>query len=72
MRAHRLIGVYSDPGHDLRGHVVTLAYLAKEIGGELRTSSDVRKIKALKRIPSKPAFDHRKILSDALESTVAK
>jgi len=72
MRAHRLVGVYSDPGRDPRGHVVTLAYLAKEIGGELRASSDVRKIKALKRIPSKLAFDHRKILSDALESTVAK
>ena len=72
MRPHRLVGVYSDPGRDPRGHVVTLAYLAKEIGGELRISSGVREIKALKRIPPKLAFDHGKILRDALESTVAR
>ena len=68
VRIRRLIGVYSDPDRDPRGHVVTIAYLAEDIGGELRPSSDAREVKAFKEIPAKLAFDHRKILHDALES----
>ena len=68
VRIGRLVGVYSDPDRDPRGHVVTIAYLAEEIGGRLRPSSDAREVKAFRRIPSKLAFDHRKILREALES----
>lgn len=68
VRIRRLVGVYSDPDRDPRGHVVTIAYLAGEIGGRLRPGSDAREVKAFREIPSKLAFDHRKILRDALES----
>jgi 8-oxo-dGTP diphosphatase len=67
IRTGRLVGVYSDPDRDPRGHVVTIAYLAEEIGGELKPSSDVKEAKAFRKIPTRLAFDHRKILHDALE-----
>jgi len=67
VKIERLVGVYSDPDRDPRGHIITVAYLAEEIGGRLRPSSDAREIKAFRKIPSKPAFDHRKILHDALK-----
>lgn len=68
----KLVGVYSDPTRDPRGHVVTIAYLADEIGGTLRPSSDAREAKAFRTLPSKLAFDHAKILRDALESAVTE
>lgn len=67
VKIERLVGVYSDPDRDPREHIITVAYLAEEIGGRLRPSSDAREIKAFRKIPSKPAFDHRKILHDALK-----
>ena len=72
VRIRRLVGVYSDLNRDPRGHVVTIAYLAEEIGGRLRPSGDAGEVKAFKKIPSKLAFDHRKILRDALESARSK
>ena len=68
VRLVKLVGVYSDPNRDPRGHVVTVAYLAEEIGGRLRAGSDAKEVKAFRRIPSRLAFDHRRILCDALES----
>ena len=67
VKIQRWVGVYSDTDRDPRGHVITVAYLAKEIGGRLKPSSDAREVRAFKKIPSKLAFDHRKILLDALE-----
>jgi 8-oxo-dGTP diphosphatase len=66
VRIRRLVGVYSDPNRDPRGHVVTIAYLAEEISGELRAGGDAGEVEAFKGLPSKLAFDHRKILRDAL------
>lgn len=61
----RLIGVYSDPNRDPRGHVVSIAFLAKEKGGVLKASSDAKEVTALKEPPEKLAFDHELILRDA-------
>jgi 8-oxo-dGTP diphosphatase len=36
----RLVGVYSDPGRDPRGHVVSICFLARPVGGRLRGGSD--------------------------------
>ncbi|VVB72610.1 ADP-ribose pyrophosphatase [uncultured archaeon] len=61
-----LVGVYSDPGRDPRGHVVSLAYLA--LGrGTLVSGSDARaaEIVSLHCLPSL-AFDHELIIRDAL------
>ena len=61
-----LIGVYSKPDRDPRGHVVSIAYLTIEVGGELRGSEETE-IGEFNVIPDKLAFDHREILGDGVK-----
>lgn len=62
----RLLGVYSDPRRDPRGHVVSICFLARKIGGELRAADDASDVRVFRRIPwHELAFDHAKILKDA-------
>lgn len=67
VRIKDIVGVYSDPHRDPRGHVVSIAFVAHEVGGELRALTNASKVKAFRRIPKKMAFDHRKILEDAIK-----
>ncbi|USG99874.1 NUDIX hydrolase [Thermococcus argininiproducens] len=65
----KLIGVYSDPNRDPRGHTVTTAFLAKG-EGTLKGGDDAKEAKVfgiseLKGL--KLAFDHREIINDALK-----
>lgn len=62
----RLIGVYSDPGRDPRGHFVSVCFLVRVIGGELRADSDADEVKVFKlsELPEL-AFDHSKMVDDA-------
>jgi 8-oxo-dGTP diphosphatase len=61
-----LIGIYSDPGRDPRGHVVSLAFLAKG-RGDLVSGSDAGSAEVFSPQSLPPlAFDHDKIISDAL------
>jgi len=61
-----LVGIYSNPARDPRGHVVSAAFLAQG-KGELMAGSDARSAQVfpLKGLPPL-AFDHDKIISDAL------
>jgi 8-oxo-dGTP diphosphatase len=61
-----LVGIYSNPARDPRGHVVSAAFLAKG-KGELMAGSDARsaQVFSLQSLPPL-AFDHAKIISDAL------
>jgi 8-oxo-dGTP diphosphatase len=61
-----LIGVYSDPVRDPRGHMVSIAYLA-EGSGQMASGSDAAsaEIFLLDSLPHL-AFDHRKIIEDAM------
>jgi 8-oxo-dGTP diphosphatase len=63
-----LIGVYSDPNRDPRGHVVSLAFKAQITGGELSSGSDAREVRLfdVRHLPQL-AFDHEKIIHDALK-----
>ncbi|MCD6515240.1 MAG: NUDIX domain-containing protein [Candidatus Asgardarchaeia archaeon] len=61
-----LVGVYSDPKRDPRGHVISITFLAKIIGGTLKASTDAKIAKFFKTPPEKLAFDHKKIIEDAL------
>jgi len=62
----RLVGVYSEPGRDPRGHVVGICFMAKPVGGKLEASSDAADARVFREIPWKGlAFDHAKILKDA-------
>lgn len=60
-----IVGVYSDPGRDPRGHVVSICFAARKTGGELRGGSDASHAQwfRLDELP-KLAFDHEKILED--------
>ncbi len=61
-----LLGVYSDPNRDPRGHVVSVVYLLKYVSGEPRGGDDACEAKwfDLNSLPEL-AFDHRKIIQDA-------
>lgn len=64
----KLVGVYSNPNRDPRGHTVTVAYTAKIMGGTLKSDSDAKdarffKFEELKNIDL--AFDHEEILKDS-------
>lgn len=65
VRLKRLLGVYSDPRRDPRGHVVSVCFLAERIGGKLAASSDAADVKVFRSVPGGMAFDHGKILKDA-------
>ena len=61
----KLLGVYSDPSRDPRGHTVTICFLAKG-SGNLKAGSDAKEtgLFGLNEIPEL-AFDHNKIIKNA-------
>jgi len=61
----KIVGVYSDPRRDPRGHTVSIVFHAKPIGGTLSAATDacdVIKTGNFLNIPL--AFDHGKIVKD--------
>lgn len=60
-----LLGIYSDPRRDPRGHTVTAVYVA-EATGEPRAQDDARNLAifALDALPEVLAFDHALVLAD--------
>lgn len=63
----KLVGVYSKPDRDPRGHVVSICYLA-EGSGTLSAGSDARSAEVFdpEDLPLL-AFDHAQIIRDGLE-----
>ena len=67
-----LIGVYSDPHRDPRGHTVSIAFLAEISTGILSGGSDAREARLWPLTALPPlAFDHARIIDDALKSMVS-
>jgi 8-oxo-dGTP diphosphatase len=62
----RLVGVYSDPERDPRGHNVSVAFLVRVFSGQLAAASDAAGIAVLDPASVELAFDHSKIVEDAL------
>lgn len=62
----RLVGIYSDPDRDPRGHNVSCAYLARVQGGELAPATDAAEASFLDPSTVELAFDHAKIIAAAL------
>lgn len=60
-----LLGVYSDPKRDPRGHTVSVVYLAEAVG-DPKAQDDAKNIKlfAIDEFPAELAFDHANILQD--------
>ncbi len=65
-RVRELVGVYSDPDRDPRGHFVSICFLLEVIGGKLKAGSDAHDVKIFKlgELPEL-AFDHSKMIHDA-------
>ncbi len=63
-----IIGIFSKPNRDPRGHTVTIAYLTKAIGGCLKASDDAADIILTKSIKKRElAFDHYEIIKTGLK-----
>lgn len=69
VRVGELLGVYSDPGRDPRGHNVTILYAAKPMSGRLKGGDDAAEARwvAPRELRSMDiAFDHAKIIREQL------
>jgi ADP-ribose pyrophosphatase YjhB (NUDIX family) len=65
-----ILGVYSDPSRDPRGHNISTVFVAEPAGGDLKASDDAQDAKwfNLEEISQDDmSFDHSKILRDYLE-----
>ena len=62
----RLVGVYSEPDRDPRGHNVSVAFLAVVLSGDLVAATDAAEVAVLDTDAVELAFDHRRIIDDAL------
>lgn len=67
VRLKALLGCYSDPARDPRGHTVSPVYVA-EASGEPRAADDAANVQPFLpgQFPATLAFDHGRILADYL------
>jgi 8-oxo-dGTP diphosphatase len=63
-----LLGLYSDPSRDHRGHTVTACYIA-EASGKPKAADDAKncQIYDIDKLPELLAFDHAQVLADYLK-----
>ncbi|UCH90294.1 MAG: NUDIX hydrolase [Thermoplasmata archaeon] len=64
----RMIGVYSAPDRDPRGHTISVVYEMAIKGGKVKAGSDAKSLKwfKLNELP-KVAFDHKDIIYDSIK-----
>jgi 8-oxo-dGTP diphosphatase len=62
----RLVGVYSEPDRDPRGHNVSVAFLASVLGGQMKAASDAAEVEVLGPNTVDLAFDHSRIIAEAM------
>lgn len=63
-----IVGVYSEPERDPRGHTITICYIARESGGKLKADTDASDAQYFHKnevLRLKLAFDHEIIIKDA-------
>ncbi len=66
---NEISGVYSDPNRDPRGHVITICFTAMKTRGNLKPNTDAIEVNCFKLgdiFKLNLAFDHKKIIIDAL------
>ncbi len=61
-----LVGVYSEPDRDPRGHNVSIAFLVRVLGGQMQAASDASEVEVFDPATVELAFDHRRIIDDAI------
>ena len=65
-----ILGVYSIPDRDPRGHLMTTVFIAKPISGRVKggdDATDAAWFKINDKILNEVSFDHKKILKDYLK-----
>lgn len=65
-----LLGVYSDPARDPRGHMVTVCFMAIKTEGGLKADTDATEVECFTvndAMGMNLAFDHNRILKDAIK-----
>ncbi len=68
VKINRLVGVYSNPNRDPRGHVISICFLCEFLNGVLKASSDAADIRvfSVEEVSSlQLAFDHLKMIRDS-------
>lgn len=65
VRLLALLGIYSDPSRDTRGHTVTAVYVAEAAGTPV-AADDAKNCRLfnLNELPESLAFDHAQVLAD--------
>lgn len=65
----RLSGIYSRPDRDPRGHLISIAFVLRKVGGHIRPGDDAASVELLPPDRTGPlAFDHLMIVQDFLSS----
>jgi 8-oxo-dGTP diphosphatase len=67
VKLNRILGVYSDPRRDPRGHMVTICFIASILRGRLKADTDATEARCFVReeiYNLNLAFDHKNILED--------
>ncbi len=65
VRLKALLGVYSDPARDPRGHTVSIVYVAEANGKPLgQDDAAAAEVWPVGQLPDNLVFDHNQILSD--------
>jgi 8-oxo-dGTP diphosphatase len=64
----KLVGVYSAPDRDPRGHTISVVYELDVVGGQFKAGDDAADVNFfnIQRLPSL-SFDHKKIIMDLVE-----
>jgi 8-oxo-dGTP diphosphatase len=67
-KIRELVGVYSDPKRDPRGHTITIAYFLENLSDHMHAGDDALDVKFfnLDQLPIL-SFDHAKIIRDVLQ-----
>ena len=69
IKLEKLLGVYSDPARDPRGHTVSVVFLAVPVEGSLRADTDAAEAEWFADpLVEDLAFDHREIIEAALKA----
>lgn len=70
VKLKEILGVYSIPDRDPRGHLMTTVFIAKPISGRVKGGDDAAEaswFKLSNKILNEVSFDHKKILMDYLK-----
>lgn len=63
---HKLIGIYSKPERDPRGHLVTSAFLLTPLTGDIKLDINTVDAHYFRKLPDRIGFDAQEIIEDGL------